>query len=58
MKNILPNFHVSFALRTVKITKLFSRSAKAPPDSVIDTAKTNYHFVCSCECNLAKLRPD
>ena len=49
MQPILPNFYVSLALRTVKITKVFSKSAYAPPHSVIDTANTNYHFVCSCE---------
>jgi GTPase SAR1 family protein len=31
MKLLLPNCHVSLALQTVKISKLFSKSAKAPP---------------------------
>ena len=49
MKVLLPNFHVSLALQTVKISKLFSKSAKAPPDTLIKTANTNYHFICPCE---------
>ena len=51
MKRILPNFHVSLALSTVKISKLFSKSAKAPPGSMIETANTNYNFVCVCKSN-------
>ena len=49
MKFILPTFHVSLALKTCKITQLFSTSAKAPPESVIETANTNYQFVCVCK---------
>ena len=51
MKHTLPNFHVSLALSTVKISKLFSKSAKAPPGSIIETANTNYNFVCVCKSN-------
>ena len=39
------------ALSTVKISKLFSKSSKAPPGSIIETANTNYNFVCVCKSN-------
>ena len=49
MKLLLPNFHVSLALKTVKISQLFSKSAKGPEESKIETAITNYHFICPCK---------
>jgi hypothetical protein len=49
MKLMLPNIHVSLALKTVKISQLFSKSAKGPEESKIETANTNYHFICPCK---------
>ena len=51
MKLFLPDFHVSLCLQTFKLAKLFSTSAKADPESIIETANTNYEFVCVCNYN-------
>ena len=49
MKNSIPEFKVNIALRTVKISQLFSRSAKADNLSIYDTPECIYHFVCDCK---------
>ena len=46
--DVLPNFNVNIALRTVKISRLFSKSAKAEKWSLYDTPDCNYHYVCDC----------
>ena len=51
MKILLPEFHVSLALKTIKISQLFSKSAKAPPETLFETANTNYEFLCDCKSN-------
>ena len=48
MRNVLPNFNVNIALRTVKISRLFSKWAKAEKLSFYDTPDCNYHYVCDC----------
>ena len=44
MKNTIPKFNVNISLRTVKISQLFSRSAKAENLSIYDTPECIYHF--------------
>jgi hypothetical protein len=51
MKLILPNFHVSLSLSTKKISQLFSKSQKADPEPIIETANTNYEFLFVCKSN-------
>ena len=41
MKLFLPDFNVSLCLQTIKLSKLFSQSAKADPEPIIETANTN-----------------
>ena len=49
MRQVLPNFNVNIALKTVKISQLFSRSAKPEKLPVYDTSECIYHFVCDCK---------
>ena len=49
MKNSSPEFKVNIALRTVKISQLFSRSAKAKNISIYDTSECIFRFVCDCK---------
>ena len=49
MKNVLPNYNVNIALKTVKISQLFSRSAKANNLPFYDTPECIYHFECDCK---------
>ena len=49
MRQILPSFNVNIALKTVKISQLFSRSAKPEKLPVYDTSECIYHFVCDCK---------
>ena len=37
------------SLRTVKISQLFSRSAKADYLSLYETSESIYHFICDCK---------
>ena len=48
MKDVLPNFQINIAFRTVKIAKLFSRSGKPDRLPTFETPDTNYHFICDC----------
>jgi hypothetical protein len=49
MRAVLPNFNVNKTLKTVKISRLFSKSAKAENLSLYDTPYCNYHYVCHCK---------
>ena len=51
MRQILPNFNISLSLKTIKISQLFSKSVKSDPEPLIDTANTNYEFLCVCKSN-------
>ena len=51
IKNVLPEMHVNIALKTIKVTRLFSRSAKAPLVDKFDTVETVHEFVCPCDEN-------
>ena len=51
MKILLPECHVSLALKTIKISQLFSKRAKAPPEPLFETENTNYDFLCDCKSN-------
>ena len=59
MKNVLPNFNVNVALKTVKVSQLFSRSAKAQNLCVFDTPECIYQFICDCKVDYIgmSLRP-
>ena len=46
MKDVLPNFQINIAFRTVKIAQLFSRSGKPDRLPTFETPDTNYHFIC------------
>ena len=49
MKNSIPGFNFNIALKTEKISQLFSRSAKAENLSIYDSPESIYHFVCDCQ---------
>ena len=59
MKNVLPNYNVNIALITVRISQLFSRSAKANNLPFYDTPECIYHFECDCKADYIgmSLRP-
>ena len=49
MKQILPDFHVSLSLTTVKISQHFSKSHKDDPEPITETANTNSELLCACK---------
>ena len=49
MKNSSQEFNLNIALRTIKISELFSRSAKAKNISIYDTSECIFRFVCDCK---------
>ena len=49
MENVLPEFTVNLALKTVKVSQICSRSAKTQNHSIYDTADCIYHFICDCK---------
>ena len=51
MKNILPDININLALRTIRVSQLFSRSSKPPPPPPYETPESNYEFLCPCTEN-------
>ena len=49
MKNSIPDYNINIALRTVKISQLFSRSAKADYLPLYETPESINHFICDCK---------
>ena len=49
MKNVLPDYNVNIALRTAKISQLFSRSAKPLHLFMYKTPECIYNLECVCK---------
>ena len=48
MKSFIPDFHVRYAFKSIKITTLFVKKSK-PQLSKLDTCNLIYHFLCPCK---------
>ena len=48
IKNVIPDFHVRLAYKSVKLANLFSADAKPKNVDEIETTNCVYHFKCLC----------